>query len=396
MKKLLTFAVLFAALLAVAQNKPYITRVYDIMPAPGQFVDTLPPYKVGEPHDSLIARVARAICGQEEEDDWGETVINVKPGMISLGSFGGYVVFGFDHPVVNSHDYDFQIFGNAFQSAASSSRGGSSEPGIVMVSEDVNGNGVPDDPWYELAGSEYNDPKTQHGYEITYYKPDEDKVPTPDPNNSMITDNTYIRWTSNDVNPDSTAGYVYRNIYHTQSYWPQVANGETITFTGSKLKNNGEDQGFYLLGQWQPSWFLYYKDWGYVDNRPDYLYDGSEPKQGMNMGFKIDWAVDDAGKPVKLRKVDFIKVYNAINQQCGWIGETSTEVCGAIDIHPDAVLPHVTGDVNDDGEVGISDVTLLVNLIMDNSSNEFSDVNGDGETSVADITFLVNILLDQN
>ena len=99
---------------------------------------------------------------------------------------------------------------------------------------------------------------------------------------------------------------------------------------------------------------------------------------------------------MKLRKVDFIKVYNAINQQCGWIGETSTEVCGAIDIHPDAVLPHVTGDVNDDGEVGISDVTLLVNLIMDNSSNEFSDVNGDGETSVADITFLVNILLDQN
>ena len=29
--------------------------------------------------------------------------------------------------------------------------GGSAEPGIVFVSKDVNGNGEPDDEWYELA-----------------------------------------------------------------------------------------------------------------------------------------------------------------------------------------------------------------------------------------------------
>ena len=38
--------------------------------------------------------------------------------------------------------------------------GGSSEPGIVLVSKDTNGNGLADDEWYELAGSEYNSPAT--------------------------------------------------------------------------------------------------------------------------------------------------------------------------------------------------------------------------------------------
>ena len=104
-----------------------------------------------------------------------DTTISAMPGTISLGLYGGYVVFGFDHPVVNVEgEYDMQIFGNGFQAHNTSTAGGSSEPGIVMVSRDVNGNGIPDDPWYELAGSEYNNPKTQKHFTITsYYKPDD-------------------------------------------------------------------------------------------------------------------------------------------------------------------------------------------------------------------------------
>ena len=30
------------AVLVYAQNKPYITKVYDFMPAPGQFINELP------------------------------------------------------------------------------------------------------------------------------------------------------------------------------------------------------------------------------------------------------------------------------------------------------------------------------------------------------------------
>lgn len=175
--------------MAQAQNKPYITKVYDFMPAPGQFVNKAPSLNPGEPRDSVIARVERMICGRETIEQGelpdgslvSDTILEVKPGVLSLGSFGGYVIFGFDHPVVNvKGEYDMQIFANASQANNSSSAGGSSEPGIVMVSRDVNGNGIPDDPWYELAGSEYNNPKTQKHFTITYYKPDENKTPVPE------------------------------------------------------------------------------------------------------------------------------------------------------------------------------------------------------------------------
>ena len=53
----------------------------------------------------------------------------------------------------------------------------------------------------------------------------------------------------------------------------------------------------------------------------------------------------------------------------------------------------IQGDVNGDGEVGVADVTMLVDLLLHQTSNERSDVNGDGETGVADLTMLVNILL---
>ena len=53
------------------------------------------------------------------------------------------------------------------------------------------------------------------------------------------------------------------------------------------------------------------------------------------------------------------------------------------------------GDVNGDGEVSIADVTMLVDLVVRQASNERSDVNNDSETSVADVTKLVEILLNQ-
>ena len=54
------------------------------------------------------------------------------------------------------------------------------------------------------------------------------------------------------------------------------------------------------------------------------------------------------------------------------------------------------GDVNGDGEVGIADVTQLVDLLVTNSENERSDVNNDGETGIADLTMLVSIILSSS
>ncbi|MBQ4366506.1 MAG: SusF/SusE family outer membrane protein [Muribaculaceae bacterium] len=56
---------------------------------------------------------------------------------------------------------------------------------------------------------------------------------------------------------------------------------------------------------------------------------------------------------------------------------------------------YLKGDVNDDGEVGIADITALISLILEGNSNERSDVNEDGETSIADLTALISIVLNQ-
>ncbi|MFV0392579.1 MAG: T9SS type A sorting domain-containing protein, partial [Paludibacteraceae bacterium] len=55
----------------------------------------------------------------------------------------------------------------------------------------------------------------------------------------------------------------------------------------------------------------------------------------------IEWAVNADGNPVHLPAVDFIKIYTGVNQYCGWLGETSTEILGVTDLHPEAVLSSI-------------------------------------------------------
>lgn len=282
---------------------PYITRVYEYRPAPGQFVNELPEYSEGDTEESMR---------QKAED-----CLAYNAGtLVTLGGYGGYIVVGFDHTIVNRPgEYDFKVLGNAFYSTgAAGGSGGSSEPGIVMVSADVNGNGIPDDAWYELAGSEYQKPSTIKNYEITYYRPDEAKTPVPGTDPS-ITDSTYVRWTDN----QGGEGYLSKLTYHKQAYYPQWLSGETLSFRGTRLADNAVDEsgnGSYYV--------LYAYDWGYADNHPN---------DSEKSNFKIDWAVDAEGNPVHLQGIDFIKIYTGVNQFNGWLGECSTEVAGVTDLH---------------------------------------------------------------
>ena len=391
----------FAAMtvLTMWANHPWLTRVYEYRPAPGQFINTLPLARVGEPVDSVLARCRASICGRIDTTTQifqGQVITRIDTvwaeSLISLGGYGGYVIVGFDHPVVNMHTWDFDIQGNAFYSDMMVS-GGSCEPGIVMVGVDTDGDGVPSDgdKWYELAGSEYSHPKTQHDYTITYYRPDENKPKTPSATDHSLIDTTYIRWTSNDVNPDSTSGYMSRNSFHMQPYWPLWLQGEeTLTFSGTKMRCNAVDIGG---NDGNPYFVQFCFPWGYVDNLPNHP--SRQPGvDGYNPGFKIDWAVDEQGRHVNLTHIDFIKVYNAVNQYCGWIGETSTEVAAGIDYHPDAVMPPViTGDVNGDGEVSVSDINSVIDVILGGATLPSADVNGDGEVGVSDVNALIGIII---
>jgi uncharacterized protein YjdB len=309
-KRLLTTALSLLLGAAAHAQSPYIHKVYDYMPAPGQFVNALPQYESGDTQADMNRKVEDEIAGA-----------NHNSGMITLGGYGGYVVFGFDHEVQNlSGKYDFRILGNAFYANANPNgeatrEGGSCEPGIVMVSRDENGNQLPDDPWYELAGSEYRRPQTIRDYRITYYRPDEDKPRLPHPSIPDINDIEYVRFTTNGHGD----GYLFRNIHHSQPYYPLWAEGQTLSFAGAKLADNYADEsgvGAYYV--------LYAYHWGYADNQPN---------ANDRSAFNIEWAVDANGNQVSLTGIHFVKVYTAVNQYCGWLGETSTEISGAEDLH---------------------------------------------------------------
>lgn len=238
--------------------------------------------------------------------------------MITLGGYGGYVVFGFDHTIQNKAGIcDFRVKGNAFMSEAnpnpSAGIGGSCEPGIIMVSYDANKNGLPDDEWFEIAGSDYN--KSIKNYEITYYKPSANKEAVKGELDWQA-DVEYIKWTDNQGN----SGYKTKNIFNNQSYYPEWISQDKITFKGTKLPNNAVNEGT-LLEQF---WMLYALDWGYADNYPNI-----DNKSAID----IDWAIDKNGNKVNLKGIDFVKVYTGVNQEAGWVGEVSTEVAGAEDLH---------------------------------------------------------------
>lgn len=276
-------------------------KVYEYTPAPGQFINELKTGGFDNTQTTPESAVAYAEKRMREKDSKG----NPAPNWVSLGGFGGYIVVGFDHSIENSGSYDFGIMGNSFN--------GSSEPGIVWVMQDENGNGLPDDTWYELAGSETGKAETIQNYSVTYYRPSGPGMP--------------VQWSDNQGN---TGQIDYLKQFHKQDYYyPLWISDDSYTLSGTCLKARNYDasgKGSY--------WVNPHYDWGYVDNWSpiDRLTNEENANADANANyFKISNAIDFECKPVDLKFIDFVKVQVGVNAKSGWLGEISTEVFGFFD-----------------------------------------------------------------
>ena len=269
------------------------TVVFEYTPAPGQFINETKTGGFTGNETTPQAAIGYAIERMREDL------------FVSLGGFGGYIVVGFDHSIDTTGGYDFGIKGNSFK--------GSSEPGIVWVMQDENGNGLPDDTWYELRGSETGKETTVRNYAVTYYRPSEPQQP--------------VKWTDSEGNSGEVD---YLKAFHTQDYYyPAWITTDSYTLTGTCVEARNYDQsgnGTY--------WVQAEYDWGYTDNfsEIDRLTDESNPNATVNANyFKISNAIDAEGNPIELKYIDFIKVQTACNTKSGWLGENSTEVFGFFD-----------------------------------------------------------------
>ena len=284
-------------------NAQYISEIIDFKPAPGQYVNKSP----GLPASA-------------------ETIVGNANGLVSLGAFGGYVIFKFENPVQNHPDnpygIDFTIFGNPLPTWA--------EPGIVSVMKDENGNGLPDDTWYELAGSDYFFSSTKYNYEVTYVNPN---------------DAVDIPWTDN----YGGSGSVLTTSFHKQPYYPHSDNysnvdQEQYTLSGTVIEGGVDTSAPAMVTSTV-------RAFGYADNKPGKTEPHTVPdnpyttaKEGTGGdAFDISWAVDADGNYVDLDVIHFVKVHTGMQGNGGWLGEVSTEVSGAAVVEPDA---SITGEMD--------------------------------------------------
>lgn len=273
---------------ASATSSPHVEKVYSFLPAPGQYVNEN--YTATTMEEACIYALARI-----RDDKY-----------VSLGSFGGSLVVGFDHSITNDGDYNFAVKNTIYSNY--------SEPGIVWVMQDENGDGLPNDTWYELKGSDYDLEGTIQDYAATYYRPTAPAMP--------------VAWTDNHGG-SGTIDYLV--AYHKQDYYyPLWVKEDVYTLRGTRLEARNYDQsgrGTYWVN---PDY-----GWGYADNYSpiDML---PERATGITSGcnhFKIADAVTFDGKPANLQYIDFVKVQTGLLAKSGWLGELSTEVFDVIDFN---------------------------------------------------------------
>ena len=289
-------AFLLPVLLVAQSGLPF--EIVEYRPAPGQFVDYTYFLEEGQSVQDLDnAQVCAYLNAQCENMPFSY--------LVSLGGFGGSVTVRLKESLPDGDGADFKIYGNAFYDPAytpalTDEPGGSAEPGIVWVSRDENGNGLPDDPWYELAGSMTDDTAAVAGYTITYYVPD--------------SINGDIPW--RDSRGDT--GRIARMEMHRQdSYFPLWLASDSLVLSGRLLPPNARLE---TKPSGAAQWVLYSYGWGYADNHPN----------NSNLSdMDISWAVDAEGNPAGLESIDFVRVVTAVNQQLDLgVGETSTEFAG--------------------------------------------------------------------
>ncbi len=316
---------------SVAVHSKFIKAVDEYRPAPGQHVNDIPEWEEGDTEADMVRKCTENLANNERH-------------LVSLGGWGGYITFHFDHSIANIEgERDIYIRGNAYQENQNLVFGGMNEAGIVMVSKDENNNGLPDDKWYEISGSCDVDSvgKVMYNYEVTYHKNPMGDIP----------------WTDNRGN----SGTIDRNHFHEQEYYPQwLPDG--LTFHGTRLPDNMVN----LSAKVDKGYSAYYYvligfRYGYADNMPNFTDKADATSYNYEQcGIDIGWAVDENRKPVKLDFVDFVRVYTGLNQKCPqpeWWGETSTEIDGAHDIHLEQSLEAIRQATAGVREVRVSDNT---------------------------------------
>ncbi len=181
--------------------------------------------------------------------------------------------------------------------------------------QDTNGNGLPDDEWFELKGSESGKPETRQRHAVRYTRP--------------TAPHSATHWES----IDGERGTVdYLASFHNQEYYyPLWVEASAMTLYGTRLASR------VLLDTDKPMeyWVASPYGWGYADNygcdRIEEWTPSDDPtltplSRSRTTYHSLSNAVTADGSPADLQWIDFVKIQTAVLDKCGHLGEISTEI----------------------------------------------------------------------
>ncbi len=270
----------------------------------------------------LVAACLLAQAGARAEDPWADSVLQFAQGpgapagfsdaqravgpprggtvaapnngaSVSLGGQNGRLVLAFLTPVTddpaNPLGLDCIVFSNAFWV------GGNpllkfQEPALIEIAEDVNANGLADDPWYLIPGSR------MFGLDPFPWRGEPDGQ------------------TNSPAQPNVMAGHIQN---------PYLFDAEPAN-----------DQSEYNWGYAEMTPAVQ----PYLDNfvRPDNpLATGLSPGSGGGDAFDMAWAADAQGNPANLSRFHFLRLTSFIARNYGVVGVASPEIDAVADVAPD-------------------------------------------------------------
>ncbi len=350
-----------------AAASPFVSRVIEFRPAPGQFVNNA---QFNDPARALGPPVG------------GGTVQADLSSLVSLGGFGGFITLAFDHPIpnrpatpANPHGLDMIVFGNAVYVGGNPNRR-FAECAVIEVAVDANANELADDTWYLIAGS--------HLPALT--------TPTAKVWDADTGDSTY---------PPTNPAWIpfwappAPSTFETQAHaLPALL---TVNVLVNPLGTSATNEGVWGYADHTPTLLLGDTD---ADNvvddasataaafytKPDDpMTVGLSPGSGGGDAIDLSRAVNaSTGLSVRLSSIDFVRITTGVDGSISQINELSTEIDAVAEAWATPLA-----DYDGDGAAGVVDLFLFLDIwfAANGSSgvNVIGDHDSDGGVTVVDL-----------
>ena len=199
-----------------------------------------------------------------------------------------------------------------------------------------------------------------------------------------------------------------------KNLWIRDEKGSGLIF-GNTIASGEFKTGDVLNKGWDAQKYNYGSD-GYEKFIPEFQYPNNVKASGVTQ--TVEPAVystittDNVNEYIlmknqtltEMKNADGLVFFNKFNIDLNIEDGKAYDIVGIVTIYHDEPQVYIisatevssqtlVGDVDEDGNVNITDVTALIDMLLSDNTKPSGDVNGDGQINITDVTDLIDILL---